>query len=173
MWKDQVEPALAAILGDARETIQAAIASGWTPWQALELLREWHARQVSDGDGRVLRAWKPGAVWWQLRHGAPGSPITMPEDPRYRSERASQQRRRELIRSVPTAGEVPRDEALAALETACGPALDSLTHEQVKELAFSVSPFAGRRFLSAGLTPALRSMLLARLSQRQQQEVDT
>lgn len=135
---------------------------GWTARQLLEFCDDLERETIGD-----VRKFKPGAVWWQLTYGEPGSRITMP--PR---EEWTREKRNEALRAarerdaVADADKAERRQAERAAEQEreerLGPVLDAMPDDELRAFVAQAVPFAvaaGRRkWLTTFRTQLLNSL---------------
>jgi len=109
--------------------------AGWSADQMCDFVDDLE-RETIDG----VAKWSPGAVWWQLKRGAPGSRITLPPTDAWLRARRDRDRRLERDCEARRAAEQrPQREAEETAwrqrEERLGPILDSLSPDDLRRLA--------------------------------------
>lgn len=158
LWREVRERLTALRLGDARGACAQARSGGWTARQALDLVEAIERRAING-----VAPWAPGAIWWQLARGVPGTSIELVECEEWRRARAAITQRARL-QAVDRQRALEADPRLRDLEPRLGAFLDGLTRDQQRELAIAAGPVVHERFRRwqppAAMPRAVRQALL-------------
>lgn len=134
LWREIRDRLWSIDVQDAGRACQVARDAGWTAEQAAELLDACERERIAG-----VLPWRPGAVYWQLCNGRPGSSIDLPRQEdwiraRRDADLAARRRKAEQQQAAEREAAQRRSSQRNELEEAWGELLDSLDPGQLDQL---------------------------------------